>query len=209
MKYAFIRSQRGFHSLQRLCDVLKVSCSGFYDWLDRPESTRTRDNRRLVTKMRCFHRASRSTYGSPRIHRDLQESGETVGIKRVARLMRDAGIQSKMARKFVITTGSKNTLSAAQDQLKRCFTVTGQNKAWVSDTTFIATRQGWLYLAVVMDLFSRQVIGWSMGDKNNSQLVEDALTMSIWRRGQVQDVIVHSDQGSTIATSLHSLAIGL
>jgi transposase InsO family protein len=177
-----------------------VSRSGYYDWLGRPPSARTKENSRLVTKIRCFHKASRSTYGSPRIHRDLLDSGESVGIKKVARLMKVNGIQSKMARRFVITTDSKNTLKAAPDQLRRCFKVTEQNKAWVSDTTFIPTRQGWLYLAVVLDLYSRQVIGWSMGDKNNSQLVEDALTMAIWRRGQTQDVIVHSDQGSTYAS---------
>jgi transposase InsO family protein len=183
-----------------MCDVLKVSSSGYYDWLDRPESTRGMDNRRLTTKIRCFHQASRGTYGSPRIHQDLLASGEKVGVNRVARLMNRAGIQSKMARKFVITTDSKHTLQPAPDRLQRDFKPTRENQAWVSDTTFVPTRQGWLYLAIVLELYSRQVIGWAMGDRNNARLVQDALTMAVWRRGRVQDVIVHSDQGSTYAS---------
>ena len=108
-----------------------------------------------------------------------------------------AGIKSKMARRFVITTNSKNTLQASPDLVKRQFKVEQQDKVWVSDTTFIGTREGWLYLAVILDLFSRQVIGWSMSKHNNTTLVQDALTMSLWRRGKVDDIIVHSDQGST------------
>jgi len=111
--------------------------------------------------------------------------------------MKVADIKSKVARKFVITTNSKNTLQPAPNLLKRQFRVNDVNKAWVSDTTFIATREGWLYLAIMLDLFSRQVIGWSMGTKNDTGLVQDALTMAIWRRGSVKDIIVHSDQGST------------
>ena len=114
--------------------------------------------------------------------------------------MKVADIKSKMARKFVITTDSRNTQQPAPDLLQRQFVVNQQNKAWVSDTTFIATREGWMYLAVIVDLFSRQVIGWSMGNRNNTELVTDALTMAIWRRGNVKDVIVHSDQGSTYAS---------
>ncbi len=128
------------------------------------------------------------------------DAGEAVSINRVARLMQKNSIQSKMARKFVITTDSKNTMQPAPDQLQRKFKVNASDKAWVSDTTFIPTRQGWLYLAVVIELYSRQVIGWAMSDRNNSQLVQDALTMAIWRRGKVDSVIVHSDQGSTYAS---------
>lgn len=201
MKYAFIRAQQGVHEIQRMCEVLGVSTSGYYDWVDRPESARSRENNRLITRIRCFHQASKAVYGSPRIHEDLLESGERVGVNRVARLMRQAGIQSKVARKFVITTESKHSLPAAPDRLRRQFQMVQPNRAWVSDTTFIPTRQGWLFLAVVLDLYSRQVIGWSMGHHNNSQLVSDALTMALWRRGQVKDVIVHSDRGATYASS--------
>jgi transposase InsO family protein len=200
VKYAFIKEQRAKHAITTLCCVLEVSPSGFYDWLDRPESARTRENRQLVTKISLCHQASKQIYGSPRIHQDLMDMGERVSVNRVARLMSRYGIQSKMAKKFVITTDSKNTMQSAPDRLNREFDVEMPDKAWVSDTTFIPTRQGWLYLAVIIELYSRQVLGWAMGDKNNSQLVQDALTMAVWRRGKVDSVIVHSDQGSTYAS---------
>jgi len=189
------------HKVQRMCEVLEVSSSGYYDWIDRPESNRARENRRLVTRIRCFHQASKSIYGSPRIHEDLRDSGERVGVNRVARLMRQAQIQSKVAKKFVITTESKHNLPAAPDRLERQFKTDRPDQAWVSDTTFVPTRQGWLFLAVILDLYSRQVIGWAMGNHNNTQLVSKALTMALWRRGRARDVIVHSDRGVTYASS--------
>jgi len=201
LKYEFIRQHRKEHKVIRLCEVMEVSTSGFYDWLDRPESERSRENRRLTEKIRHYHQQSREIYGSPKIHTDLVVDGETCGIHRVARLMRKAGIQSKMARKFVVTTDSKNTMEPAPDRLQRQFVVDQPDQAWVCDTTFIATREGWMYLAVVVELFSRQVIGWAMGANNNAVLVQDALTMALWRRGKVKDVIVHSDQGSTYASN--------
>ena len=201
MRYDFIRSHREEYRLIRLCDALEVSPSGYYDWLDRPESNRTRKNKVLTEKIKHSHQQSREIYGSPKIHKDLMANGETCGVNRVARLMNLADIKSKMARKFVVTTDSKNTMQPAPDLLRRRFTVDKHDEAWVSDTTFIATRQGWLYLAIILDLFSRQVIGWSMSTKNNAELVQDALTMAVWRRGKVNDVIVHSDQGSTYASS--------
>jgi len=149
------------------------------------------ENRRLIKQIRY----------SPRIHIDLIESGECVGVNRVARLMRQEKIQSKVAKKFMVTTESKHSLPAAPERLQRHFQTTAQNIAWVSDTTFIQTRQGWLFLAVILDLFSRQVIGWSMGNNNNRQLVCEALNMAVWRRGKIKDVIVHSDRGSTYASS--------
>jgi len=173
-----------------------VSRSGYNDWLDRPESKRSLENRKLTLKIRRSHERSGKVYGSPKIHKDLIVDGETCSVNRVARLMSEADIKSIMARKFVVTTDSKNTMQPAPDLLQRNFRVDQQDKAWVSDTTFIATREGWLYLAIIMDLFSRQVIGWSMSAKNDAVLVQDALTMAIWRRGRVRDIIVHSDQGS-------------
>lgn len=180
--------------------MLEVSTSGFYDWLNRPESSRSRENRALTEKIKRSHQASREIYGSPKIHADLVAAGETCSVKRVARLMKVADIKSKLARKFVLTTDSKNTMQPAPDLIQRQFKVDTHDKAWVSDTTFIGTREGWLYLAVILDLFSRQVIGWAMSNSNNTKLVQDALTMAIWRRGKGKDVIVHSDQGSTYAS---------
>lgn len=200
MKYEFIRSQRKEYRVIRLCEVLEVSTSGYYDWLERPESKRHRENRLLTERIKYFHRQSREIYGSPKIVEDLVADGETCGVNRVARLMRESDIKSKMARKFVITTDSKNTMQPAPDLLQRRFVVDRQNMAWVSDTTFIGTREGWLYLAVILDLFSRQVIGWAMGQRNSAELVQGALTMAIWRRRDIENVIVHSDQGSTYAS---------
>ena len=193
----------------RMFEVLEVSSSGYYDWLDRPASRRSQENRRLTEKIRRLHQQSREIYGSPKIHQDLVEEGESCSVNRVARLMQAADIKSKLARKFVVTTDSKNTLRPAPDLLKRDFVVNRQNEAWVSDTTFIATREGWLFLAVVLDLFSRQVIGWAMGNRNNTQLVQDALTMAVWRRQDVMGVIVHSDQGSTYASSRYQQQLRL
>ncbi|MFL0805643.1 MAG: IS3 family transposase [Agarilytica sp.] len=203
MKYAFIREQSAFYRAARLISVLGVSASGYYDWLRRPESRRARENRALVSKIKVLHRASHQIYGSPRVHRDLLSYGESVGVNRVARLMRDHGIKSKMAKRFVVTTDSKNTMDTAPDRLKRNFYTAERDTAWVSDTTFIATREGWMYLAVVIDLYSRMVVGWSMSKSNNAQLVQDALTMAIWRRGVKQSVVVHSDQGSTYASKVY------
>ena len=201
MRYAFIQSQQHKHSLNRLCSTLNVSTSGYYDWLGRPVSMTQRTNQRLLTKIRCFHQSSRQTYGSPRVHQDLLAAGERVSVNRVARLMKSAGIQSKMTKRFVITTNSKNTLSPASDRLKRNFFTVKPNQKWVSDTTFIRTRQGWLYLAMILDLYSRQVIGWGMSDRNNTKLVVDALQMAAVRRNcSEQAVVVHSDQGSTYAS---------
>lgn len=203
MKYTFIKGHRGEYKVSTMCRVLAVSPSGFYDWLGRPESHRAQEDRRLTDKILSFHQASRRTYGSPRIFKDLCESGETCGENRVARLMQRSDIKAKTARRFVVTTDSRQTTQPAPDHLKRDFTAACPNEAWVSDTTFISTREGWLFLAVVMDLFSRQVIGWSMGRRNDTQLVSDALTMALWRRGQLKNVIVHSDQGSTYASSAY------
>jgi putative transposase len=201
VKYAFIQKHLPDHKVVRLLDVLSVSASGFYAWRNRPESHSARTNEALLTKISVFHQASRCIYGSPRIHSDLTDHGEKIGVNRVARLMRENNIQSKMSKKFVITTDSKNTTAPSPDHLQRNFKTTKPNTAWVSDTTFIATRQGWLYLAVMIDLYSRTVVGWSMGKNNNAQLVQDALTMALWRRGQKDGIIVHSDQGSTYASN--------
>ena len=201
MRYAFIQSQQHKHPLNRLCSTLNVSTRGYYDWLNRPVSKTQLSNQRLLTKIRCFHQSSRQTYGSPRVHQDLLAAGEHVSVNRVARLMKSAGIQSKMTKRFIVTTNSKNTLSPASDRLKRNFFTVKPNQKWVSDTTFIRTRQGWLYLAMILDLYSRQVIGWGMSDRNNTKLVVDALQMAAVRRDcSEQAVIGHSDQGSTYAS---------
>ncbi len=200
MKYQFIRRHSKEHRVVRLCEVLEVSTSGYYDWLDRPESERCKDNRLLTERIKHFHELSQERYGSPKIHRDLMAEGYSCSRPRVARLMRKANIQSKLRRKFITTTDSKATTQPAPDLLMRDFSASSPNKAWVSDTSFIPTREGWLFLAVILDLYSRQVIGWSMSDRNNTELVEGALQMALQRRGNAKKVVVHSDQGNTYAS---------
>ncbi len=207
MKYAFIHQHRRLHAVSQLCSALSVSSSGYYDWLTRPESETKIANRRLLTKIRCYHQSSRQTYGSPRIHRDLIDDGEVVGVNRVARLMRGAGIQAKTAKRFAWAARSRNNAPPAANRLKRRFSTHQPNEVWVSDTTFIRTRQGWLYLAVILDLYSRQAVGWAMSNHNNTQLVVDALTMAIWRRPKAKGVILHSDQGATYASSEYQALI--
>jgi transposase InsO family protein len=178
-----------------MCRVLGVSRSGYNAWVNRPESARSQRHRMLTGKIRYFHQASRKTYGSPRIHKDLQEAGEQVGENTVALLMQRSGMVPKTVRKFRVTTDSRKTVPAP-NLLAQQFTVKHPNHRWVSDITFIPTREGWLYLAVVMDLYSRAVIGWAMDKRMKSTLVTDALKMALMRRKVRSSLLLHSDQGS-------------
>ena len=201
MKYAFIHNQKKRYPVTRLCHVLEVSTSGYYDWIDRPMSQRDNDNQRLTLKLHCFHQQSKQIYGSPKLHKDLLDDGEKVGIKRVERLMKEAGIKARTTKKFVIASHSKHSHKIAPNLLERHFSTDKKDNVWVTDTTFIHTKEGWLYLATVMDLYSRMIIGWSMSKRNNRTLVCDALLMALWRRKHPKKVIVHSDQGSTYASN--------
>ena len=184
-----------------MCRLLEVSRSGYYDWHDRPESLRAKRHRSLTIKIRRAHITSRQLYGSPRIHGELVEQGERVGKNTVAFLMREAGIQSKVHRRFVVTTDSRRTKKPASNALGGIFSSDKPNQKWVSDTTFIPTRKGWLYLSAIMDLYSRMIVGWSMGERNSAGLVEDALKMASSHRGDVRGVLLHSDQGAQYAST--------
>jgi len=164
-------------------------------------SQRDQDNQRLTLKLHCFHQASKQISGSPNLHKDLLADGENVGIKRVERLIKKAGLQSKIIKKFVVAKNSKHSHQVAENLLERNFNTEEKDVVWVTDATFIPTRQGWLYLATVMDLYSRKIIGRSMAKRNNRTLVCDALIMALWRRKHPKGVIVHSDQGSTYASN--------
>ena len=203
----FIQEHSKEHAIARLCEALEVSESGFYGWRDRDPSKREIDNIRLVRLIEKFHRASGEIYGSPKIHADLLDDGVSCSKNKVARLMQRHGIQSKLRRKFVITTDSKSTHSPSPDLLKRNFQVNEPDTHWVSDTTFIQTRQGWVYLAVIVDLFSRAVVGWSMGNKNDAQLVCEALKNAVLCRQPKPGLILHSDQGSTYASSKYQALV--
>ena len=186
-----------------LCRFLEVSRSGYYDWLGRPESPRAVRHRRLVAKIRQAHIESRRIYGAPRIRDELVDQGERVGKNTIARLMRKNGIQSKVHKKFVITTDSRKTKRPASNILAGAFTAEKPNQKWVSDVTFVPTRKGWLYLAAIMDLWSRRIIGWSMGDKNSTELIGDALKMAVQQRRDIEGVVLHSDQGAQYASGAY------
>jgi len=195
MRYAFIRDHREAFPVNLLCQVLEVGTSGFYAWLQRPESPRCQANRRLLVEIKAVHQRSRQTYGSPRVHADLNVKGHVCGKHRVARLMRAHGIVARHRRKFRATTNSQHTHPVAPNLLKRQFAVAAPNRWWVSDITYIPTQEGWLYLAVTLDLFHRKVLGWAMDRWMTQQLVLDAFTMAMKNGRPGQGLSHHSDQG--------------
>jgi len=186
-----------------MCPRLAVSTSGFYRWSKAEESKRTRRDRQLGTMIRACHSASRGTYGSPRITCDLRESGEAVGRKRVARLMREHGLTGSRPRRFRATTDSKHDLPVAENIVARDFNPDAPNRVWAADLTYVRTWAGWLYLAVVVDLFSRRVVGWAIADHMRAELVVTALTMAFDARRPDDGLVHHSDRGSQYASKAH------
>lgn len=199
MKYAFIEQQTGQHRVSILCKTLSVSRSGYYAWRKRPASTRALANQSLLSEIWEVHQRSRENYGADKAWQALNDNGVACGRHRVARLRRENNIYAKRRRRFVVTTRSKNSKWLAPNLLKRQFTVEQPNRVWVGDVTFIPTKEGWLYLAVLLDLHSRCVVGWSMSNRNNTALVLSALTMAIQARRPTKGLIHHSDQGQTYA----------
>ena len=182
------------HSVQRICHALDVSESGFHAWRTRPPSRRERANDELLSRIRAIHQYSKETYGAPRIRAELADEGISVGRKRVARLMRKAGICGVSKRKWVTTTVRDNAASAAPDLVKRHFRADGPNKLWVADITYVPTWSGFLFLAVVLDAWSRRIVGWAMETHLRTELVTKALDMALAQR-KPGEVIFHSDQG--------------
>lgn len=184
-----------------MCEVLEVSRSGYYAWCSRPPSLRSQENQKLSQQIEEIHQASRQTYGSPRILLALKDKGIPIGRQRVIRLMNELGINAQVKRQFVTTTDSNHDLPIAENVLNRNFTATEPDKAWVADITYIPTEQGWLYLAVIIDLFSRRVIGWSMADHMRTDLVLNALNAALGQRIPASSGLVfHSDRGSQYAS---------
>ena len=183
-----------------MCDCLNVSRSGYYKWLKCPRSTRAASNKLLDAKIVSVYEAHKGNYGSPRITKELQAANIPCSENRVSRRMVAMGLKAKGKKKFKATTDSSHNLPVFDNLIKRDFNATAPNKKWVSDISYVWTTEGWLYLCVFIDLFSRSVIGWSMSKRINKQLVCDALTMALWRRGLPQGVIVHSDRGSQYAS---------
>ena len=195
MRYRFIRDHREAFPVSPMCRVLEVGRSGFYAWLNRYESPISRENRWLATEIKTIHKESRQTYGSPRVHADLKDKGYTIGKHRVARLLREHGIVSRHRKKFRATTDSKHDHPVAENKLERQFNVSEPGQCWVSDITYIPTQEGWLYLAVTLDLFHRRVIGWAMDRWINRWLVMRALNMAIQNSNLKPGLIHHSDRG--------------
>jgi len=197
VKFAFIAKHRQVWPTRTMCQMLNVSTSGFYEWHGRPPSARTLENAKLLTRIRESHTLSGGTYGSPRVYQDLRVAGEQCSENRVARLMRGADIRANpKPRRKPGDMGLRPEHSIAPNVLERDFTAPGPNQKWVADFTYIWTGEGWLFLAIVLDLFSRRVVGWSMHPSMTAQLVLDALMMALWRRNKPSELLVHSDQGS-------------
>jgi putative transposase len=197
VRYGFIAKRQSIWPVSMMCRMLQVSRSGFYEWFAHPPSTRSVDSARLTVLIRSFFLQSDSTYGSPRIWRDLHDAGERIGENRVARLMRSAKLQARARRRRLpVDTGTRPEHAIASNLLERDFQASAPNAKWVADFTYVDTAEGWLYVAVVLDLFARRAVGWSMSATMTAQLVIDALLMAIWRRGQPKELLHHSDQGS-------------
>lgn len=208
MKYPFIARHRAIWSVSELCQALGVSRSGFYEWHGRSLSARERTNQRLTGRIRESFEASDRTYGSPRVWRDLLGWGERCGRHRVARLMRSAHLVTRAkCRRHPSDAGPRPTHVIAANLLDRDFTAYAPNQKWAADFTYVWTAEGWLYVAAVMDLYSRRIVGWSMQASMTSQLVIDALTMALHRRGRPREVLHHSDQGSQYASEQFQLLL--
>ena len=201
MRYTFIQEHRGSYPVRWLCDALEVSTAGFYAWLERPTSPQEQRRLTLLAEIRAIHQEVKGRYGSPRLHAELVARGHSCALNTVARLMQEEGIVARTHRKFrPRTTDSDHGRPVADNVLGRHFNPTAPNQAWVGDITYIPTGEGWLYLAVVEDLYSRLIVGWSMDSSMTSRLVADALEMAVQRRLPTEGLLAHSDRGSQYAS---------
>jgi putative transposase len=195
MRFAFIAKHRGIWPVSWICEALGVSRSGFHAWLSRAPSSRARTDEALGAKVRASFVNSYRTYGARRVWHDLLAEGLSCGLHRVERLMRQQALKARPRRRGLPRDNGERSVIAG-NVLDRQFAAEAPNRKWVADFTYIWTAEGWLYVAVVIDLFSRRVVGWSMSDTMTAQLVTDALVMAIWRRGKPDALLHHSDQGS-------------
>jgi putative transposase len=197
VKFSFIAKHRGIWPAAWMCETLGVSRGGFYGWLTRPRSARSCRDEALAGKVRASFLASDRTYGARRVWHDLLADGVGCGLHRIERLMRQQGLRARpRRRRLPPDRGERPAATVAPNRLDRSFDAAGPNRKWIADFTYIWTAEGWLYVAAVLDLFSRRVVGWSMSASMTAQLVTDALLMAIWRRGKPQALLHHSDQGS-------------
>ena len=196
MKFRFIEDHQGAHSVGKMAKVLKISRSGYYAWRCRPLSERDQAQKRLREEISVIQEHVKYRYGSPRVTAELRRRGYRTGHNRVARIMRENELGRRPRKRFRSTTNSEHGLEVAENLLNRKFNVAAANMAWVSDITYVATSQGWLYLCVVIDLYSRKVVGWSMSSRIKTDLVLQALMMGLMRRNPPAELIFHSDRGS-------------
>ena len=201
MKFAFIHVEKAKYPVTILCGVLGVSRSGYYASIDRALPASTSGDARLMIEIAAAHKRSRGIYGSPRVHLDLKARGARVGEKRVARLMKENGIQGRQKRRFRRTTDSNHSHPIAPNVLARSFDASAPNRVWVTDVTYIATREGPLYLAVILDVFSRRIVGWAASACNDTELALDALRRAMRTRRPRAGLVHHSDRGSPYASA--------
>lgn len=196
MKYEFIKTHEAIFSVKRMCYMFAIVPSGYYAWLKRKPGKRELSNKILDEKIIAIFDGHKSRYGAKRITAELRDNSETCSKNRVAKRMKYLGLRAKAKKKFKVTTDAKHNLPVAPNLLNRDFTATAANQKWVGDISYVWTEEGWMYLAVVIDLYSRAVIGWSIQSTLSRQLVCDALMMALWRRGFPRGVLFHSDRGS-------------
>jgi putative transposase len=208
MTFRFIEAHKDEWPVRVMCATLEVSPAGYYAWLVRPPSFQEQRREAVLVLIQGVHAAVKQRYGSPRIHAELAARGEACSVNTVAKLMRDNDIRAKSARKFRCTTDSNHPLPVAANVLARQFDPEGPNESWVADITYVPTREGWLYLAVVEDLYSRKVVGWSMAATLESRLVVDALEMALTRRRPGAGLLAHSDRGSQYASDHYQSLLG-
>lgn len=207
MKFARIHVGKARWPVEVQCAVLGVSRSGYYAWKARPASLRAKDDAELLVEIKAAHKVGRKAYGSPRVHRELRANGRRVGKKRVERLMREEGIAGRKRRRFRRTTDSNHPDPIAPNVLDRAFDVSLPNKAWVTDVTYVWTRAGWLYLAAILDLCSRRVVGWATSENNDRALALDALRRATTTRRPAAGLLHHSDRGSVYASGDYGEAL--
>jgi putative transposase len=200
MRYDFVEAHRERWPVRLMCRVLGVSPGGYYDWRGRPQRPGAERRDALVVAVKAVHAEMKARYGSPRIHAELVARGEPCCVNTVARLMRQEGIAAKTKRKFRVTTDSNHDRPVAENVLARQFEPVAANQAWAADITYLATGEGWLYLAAVEDLYSRRIVGWSMSSRIDSRLVADALEMALAGRRPGAGLVAHSDRGSQYAS---------
>jgi putative transposase len=203
VRFAFIDAEKANHDVSVLCRMLQVRRSGYYAWRSRGESARELADQKLVVEIRAVFEEKKRRYGSPRVRRELRDRGTRACRHRIARIMRTQGLRARPRRKFVCTTDSRHDLPTPPNILDRTFTAEAPDLVWAGDVTFLPTREGWLYLAVLLDLYSRRVVGWAMSERNDESLTLAALRMAIDQRQPEPGLVHHSDRGTTYASGAY------